>query len=390
VEEIERELARIWALPRLLALVGEGEEGRVAVRTSVLNLVVMASRPEIAEHCSDAVARLSGRHPTRTIVFVPADPDGPPWLDATLTVWCQLPQGGGPESCVETIHVRAGGETGRHPLAVVAPLLVHDLPIVVWWPGDVPFGTPPADEILGIADRLIVDGSSWSGDGLDRLAALAALARQGSTAIWDFALARQARWREAIAAVFDLPDLLPFLHHLRRVAVAYATHDPTGGPGSTNVVRPIYHVAWLGSRLGWRVEEPLAVATGPVQRRRGGRSGEGLSILHHGLTARLSADDGEIAVVVRPLASPLPAGSTLRLELLARRRGSELRVEVTGETEAVRCRAWLDGVEGLDRLFFSPRRTELQLLAEGLETMGRDPIARAAISFAGQLIGSVP
>jgi len=59
-----------------------------------------------------------------------------------------------------------------------------------------------------MADRLVVDGSSWAGDGLDRLRALAALGG-GSLAISDFALMRQARWREAVASVFDRPEFLP-------------------------------------------------------------------------------------------------------------------------------------------------------------------------------------
>ena len=40
--------------------------------------------------------------------------------------------------------------------------------------------------------------------------------------------------------------------------MTYATHDETGAPGSTNIVKPIYHVAWLASRLGMSVVKPLA------------------------------------------------------------------------------------------------------------------------------------
>ena len=50
--------------------------------------------------------------------------------------------------------------------------------------------------------------------------------------------------------MFDQPDFLPFLPAVRRIAVTYATHDETGAPGTTNIVKPLYHVAWLASRLG--------------------------------------------------------------------------------------------------------------------------------------------
>ena len=88
----------------------------------------------------------------------------------------------------------------------------------------------PAVDLLAIADRLVVDGSGWSGDGLDRLGELAAIVAAGRIAVFDFALARQSRWREAIASTFDHPDFLPFLRSIRRISVTYATHDELGRP----------------------------------------------------------------------------------------------------------------------------------------------------------------
>ena len=144
-----------------------------------------------------------------------------------------------PETCAETIHLTAGGEAGRHLSAIVTPLIVHDLPVTVWWPGEPPFTSRPARDLLAGADRLIVDGSSWSGDGLGRLREMAHLVETTDLAVSDFALVRQSRWREAIASIFDDQDFLPFLRSLRRIAVTYSTHDETGAPGSTNLVKPV-------------------------------------------------------------------------------------------------------------------------------------------------------
>ena len=69
----------------------------------------------------------------------------------------------------------------------------------------------PARDLLAGADRLVVDGSTWSGDGLDRLRELASLQETTRLAISDFALVRQSRWREAIASIFDDPEFLPYL-----------------------------------------------------------------------------------------------------------------------------------------------------------------------------------
>ena len=72
----------------------------------------------------------------------------------------------------------------------------------------------------------------------------------------------------------------------------------------------------------------------------------------------------------------MPAGTTLRVELLAERRGSELRADVTAEAENVHVHTWLDGVEALDRTFNAPRRTDVDLLGEAIEAGGRDPVPR--------------
>ena len=103
-----------------------------------------------------------------------------------------LPRQGAPETCAELVFATAGGETGGHLGAIVAPLLIHDLPVALWWPGDPPFGTRLADDLIGMADRLVVDGSRWSGDGLDRLRALAALARLASPSPTSRSCARRA------------------------------------------------------------------------------------------------------------------------------------------------------------------------------------------------------
>jgi glucose-6-phosphate dehydrogenase assembly protein OpcA len=384
IEQIEQELVRIWAQPNLTAVV-EGAPGRhIAARTSVMNLVVVARRPETAQRAAATIQMLTGRHPSRTIIVSPADPDGPSWIDAQIEAHCMLPRDSAPEVCAETIFMTVGGDAGRHAAAVVAPLLVHDLPVTLWWPGNPPFRWGITD-LLDLADRLVVDGSSWSENGLDRLRYLAGIASLDRIAIFDFALVRQSRWREAIASVFDHPELLAYLRHLRRVAVTYASHDQADEPLGTNVVKPVYHVAWLASRLDLGVRKALEPE--PTARRApSGRAARGLAT-RRGWTASLGDGRAGTGVVIRPIGSSMPGGTTLRLELLAERRGSELRVDVTAEAEIVRARVWRDGVEALDRHFQAPRRTDLNLLAEAIEAGGRDPVAQATIRCAGELAG---
>jgi glucose-6-phosphate dehydrogenase assembly protein OpcA len=397
IAEIESELARIWASQDLTADM-DGQPGRhVAARTSVMNLVVAARRPEIAERCAATIQALTGRHPSRTIVIQSADPDGPSWLDARVEAHCVLPREDAPETCAETIHLVCGGETGHHLAAVATPLIIHDLPVTVWWPGEPPLTSGLARDLLAAADRLVVDGSTWSGDGLARLRELAALQASSRLAISDFALVRQSRWREAIASIFDDPDFLPYLRSLRRIAVTYGTHDESCAPRSANLVKPIYHVGWLASRLGLSVVKPLAPvaghgAGGGAAGRAASRSGAllpvtGKPVMGRGLSATLSDGRADVAVLARPVFSSMPSGTTLRVELLADRRGSELRADVTAEAETVHVRVWQDGVEAWDRYFRAPRRNDVDLLAEAIEAGRRDPVAVGALQSAAALVG---
>lgn len=394
IADIEKELARIWAGQDLTVedVRGDGAPGRhIAARTSVMNLVVIARRPEVAIRAASTIQALTGRHPSRTIVVRSADPDGPSWIDAQVEAHCVLPRADAPEICAETIQLAVGGEAGRHLSAIVTPLIVHDLPTTVWWPDEPPFASRATQDLLAAADRLVVDGSSWTGDGLARLGEMASLLDTSRLAVSDFALVRQSRWREAIASIFDDPDFLPFLRSLRRIAVTYATHDEAGAPGTTNIVKPVYHVAWLASRLGLSVVKPLTALTGPASAsaaaNRGRLAPGARPVIGRGAAATLSDGKSEVAVVVRPVVSTLPAGTTLRVELLAERRGSELRADVTAEADSVHVHVWWDGVEALDRHFLAARRADVDLLAEAIEAGRRDRVTSGTLSAAAALIG---
>jgi glucose-6-phosphate dehydrogenase-like protein OpcA len=388
IPDIEKELSRIWARQDLTTEV-DGQPGRhIAARTNVMNLVVVARRPETAERGAATIQALTGLHPSRTIVVQPADPDGPSWIDARIEAHCVMPVAGAPETCAETIHLIAGGESGRHLVALVTPLIIHDLPVTVWWPGEPPFGTRQTNDLFSACDRLVVDGSSWGGDGLDRLGDMAACAETTGISVSDFAMMRQSRWREAIASIFDDPDYLPYLHSVRRISVTYGTHDETGAPGSTNIVKPVYHVAWLASRLGMHVVKPLAPVTTPAKPTK--TKSTGPSAMHRGMAASLAEGRADVAVVIRPIHSDMPSGTTLRVELLCERRGSELRADVTAEAETVHVRVWIDGVEALDRHFLAARRGDVDLLAESIEAVDRDPVSYGTLQMAAKLTGSHP
>jgi len=366
---IEAELARIWSSVSL-ETTGDGgaTERRVAPRSSVMNLVVIAGRSEVGERIASIVEGLTGKHPSRTIVVSQADPDGPSWLDAQVQAHCMLPRDGAAETCAELVYLTAGGEAGQHVAGCVSPLLIHDLPVTIWWPGEPRLDSAQTGDLLEMADRVVVDGSSWSGDGLTRLVGMSRLPRRFAVHVCDFAMLRQARWREAIASTFDRPALLPLLGGIRSVSVTYAAHD--GTPGVANVVKPLYHVAWLASRLRMTV--------GSALQRDGADWGGYDGSLRHG---RL-----EIPYSLRPVQSDAPRGTTLSVRIEASRGHSSLTVDVTAAAEGVLVRAALDGKPLPDRRFLAARQRESDLLASTIEGVADDRISADALEMAAALV----
>ena len=369
LDQIEVELGKIWSSISLTAPGDDGvPERRVAARSSVMNLVVIAGKGESGERAAAIIDGLTGRHPSRTLIVSPADPDGPAWLDAQVQAHCMMPSQTAAETCSELVYMTCGGPSGQHLSGIIAPLLIHDLPVTVWWPGEPYFETRTSTELLAMADRVLVDGSGWSGDGLERLASLASLPERFGVDIADFAVLRQARWREALASTFDRPALLPFLGHLDRIEVHYAAGH--GTPAASNVVRPVYHVAWLAARLGMTVEKPLRAGTKPWS----------------GYDAMLRHGRRRVMVSLRPVESTSPPGTTLIVELHARRAQSQLWVEVTAYAEGVNVQAVVDNEPLPERRFLAPRRREGELLAETIDGAGRDHIAADILRMTGRLL----
>ena len=244
-------LESAMADPRLAGRLDQHGSVRVRMRTSVLTLVVMAPRPEIAERAMAVINDLRERHPSRAIVIAPTDPDGPASMDAHIYAACHLRERSDVEVCTEELLIKASGELAQHPARVVAPLLIHDLPAVLWWPDDPSFGTRPFREIVGIADRLLVDSGTFAESGTGRLAGLAEVVREG-VAVSDIGWLRLSLWRELMAGLYDHPLLTRELDFIRSIRI-----DVSHPAQTFRLTKAVYYVGWLAAMLGWEVTKPL-------------------------------------------------------------------------------------------------------------------------------------
>ncbi|HEX2740197.1 MAG TPA: glucose-6-phosphate dehydrogenase assembly protein OpcA [Rubrobacter sp.] len=232
VAQIEHELAKLRT----------NDDGTLALRSSVLNLIVVTDEDSATE-ITNSVSKLAGRYPARAVVFI-ADPDGESNVDVRLSAFCNV-RGGGAHVCAEQVTIHAEGPPATHLESLAGPLLIPDLPVFLWYPGEFSPSSPEFAAMAELADRIIVDSAATErGEGcLREISAL--LEDPEAPAIGDLQWVGLSPWRSLLADTFDAPERAGELQKINRLEVLYA-------PGGEN--RALLLIGWLASTLGWKAE----------------------------------------------------------------------------------------------------------------------------------------
>jgi hypothetical protein len=225
VAAIERDLAALWR---------QAAGGQTSVtRACSWNLVVYAEGDEGLSRTKKLSNALVATVPSRTLILHHR-PDQPgPELEAFVTANCRLLPGGGKLVCSEEITVETRGHGNDYLPSLTRALLVPDIPTAVLC-GGVPESGHLLQELMGAADRLIVDSHAMSkGHPMHRLGN--ALSR-----VVDLAWLRTFPWRAAVASVFDAPEARAQLSQRQHIAVSCAREWESEAK---------LLVGWLQSRL---------------------------------------------------------------------------------------------------------------------------------------------
>ena len=372
VAEADALLARIWSSTesrqQITGDLIKDADGKtaIAVRTGVMNLVVVAPGAERAVGAASALSSLP-RNPSRTLFIVPRDPEGPPTFRARLEIFCAVtPRGDGTSACTELLWIDASGEAGRHLSSMVPQLSLHDLPTLLWWDHTVDPSSQDLKELLRGVDRALFNGSDQRGAGINVVSDLVKVAASTGTALSDFSLIRQARWRDAVASAFDEPEIAPYLHSLTEIRATYSSGSNSSAP--VNIVKPTYHLAWLTSRLGATVITPLNNASGTW--------------------SGLISDAGQrIALKLEPVVDAGHSGTTLALHLKGERRGSTLELTVRADGATTQVQATINSTLVKERIFRAKRATDAELLSNALELGEVDPLSPSILRTFVQLVG---
>jgi glucose-6-phosphate dehydrogenase assembly protein OpcA len=358
IRAIERELTALW---KQATEPGQDAERPAVTRTCVLNLVVVTRGGLAAQQATDIVARLTARYPNRAIVVSAVPEAQEDTMDAWVQAHCQMPGPGRPQVCCEQITIEARGAAVARVAGTVLPLLVPDVPVMLWCPRGEPFDDPGFTRLSRLADRIILDSATFAAPeaGLARLVELLDV----DTAISDLSWSRITPWRELTAQFFDAPAVLPHLAEIERVVVEYEAR-----PGeTTDRDQALLLVSWLASRLGWRA------AGAPEARDRD-------SLL------RLARDDGEIVVELR-VAEPKEDALDRLAALTIECRRARFAITRGDAPDCAVARAEVEGMQPLERKVRLERLDEADLIAEELRLLGRDSTFESALRMAAGFVG---
>ncbi|GIV87599.1 MAG: glucose-6-phosphate dehydrogenase [Chloroflexus sp.] len=361
---IERELHQMWQEQANHPNAG----GQAVIRALTLNLIVRVYDDEWAEKALAVAPVLTAQHPNRMVIVIDR-PGNKTELQASVQALCTLTNAGRTQVCGEQVTISARGAPAGQLASLVLPLLLPDLPVVLWAPGPQPFTQPLVQRLYRLCDRVIVDSTTFA-DPVRELGALAAFEQttNGSPAISDLGWTRLTPWRELTAQFFDTRPFLPHLHRIDEIVIEYAANT------TINPVGALLFVGWLASCLKWIPLEDAVGIEGEIIRLylRRPAVGVGPSAI------RL------VNVEIRPVQHSGEGFVRLSMRAVDNQQAS-FDVELIDDEGHACTRATIAGTAPIERTVSIERPTLADLLSSELRLLSRDRTFAAALQLAGGL-----
>ena len=321
------------------------DQGHAPAR--VLNLVVVVDR-EWRGEILNRLEQVGRYHASRTILC-DVEPNRTT-IDASVVLTVEgehHPEA--PSLTRERVILELGPKHVPKLDTIVDPLVVTDLPTLVWSP----HGHPEAlDALLHISQVALIDSVNEP----DPASALKRAEELSANAyVVDLAWLRTTPWRERVASTFDPPRWRP---ELRRIDSVSVRHRPDSGTAG------ILFFGWLASRLGWDAGSLTAATNGSVHGHATSRRQD--------VALTLEPDPGQNAPGLAGVEIGTSSGMSISLDrgpggLLARRRDPKGRE-----------REWT---------ILGASRGEGGILGEGIrQALLRDPAYRSALDSAEEML----
>ncbi len=316
------------------------------VPARVLNMIAFVDR----EWSGEIANRLRGvgRYHASRLLVLSYEP-GRERLDARVMIASEGEPGEGELALLrETVVVELGDRHLDDLLTIADPLVVTDLPTLLWSPHG---HQEIVEELMRMSQAVLLDSveEPIAREALDRAWALSSEAY-----VVDLAWLRSTPWRERVAASFDPAPLRAELPQMTGVSVR---HHPASTVAATLMV------GWLASRLGWQA--------GPL-------TSQGDALSGH---ARAGEHDVAVHLEVAPELQ-VPGLQSVELET-----ASGLHLNLSRGTGGLRARLRDGGGKEREWTIPGASRGETGVLGEGIRhALLRDPTYVPALESARAML----
>ena len=362
VAAIERELTALWQQA------SDEDEHSGVIRSSILNLLVFVPEASEARKVDDILTEITAAHPSRAVLMLVDREASESTLNAQVTSRCTLPIGSSKQVCCEQVTITAAGSGVAELPSTLAPLLLSDLPVYLWWRA-VPRIEDKAlfRKLADISDRVIIDSSLFNQPHRD-IASMATVLSETPrwTAISDLNWARLTAWRALLAGFYDVREYRPLLDQLDHVVIEYA---PPEIDTSAISPRALLLGGWLTSRLGLTLRD--AAKKSAESRSFACSSSDGRNITIEFAETKREIEPGHLALVT------LRCAKDESLLFAVRRSADGNRIETSISRGDQKSSERVLSYEGL---------SESELIGKEIQILGHDRVYEQAVLAAGELV----
>jgi glucose-6-phosphate dehydrogenase assembly protein OpcA len=368
--DIEKGLTMLWqaaAKPKQ----GDDPDQQAVMRACVFNLIILVEGEQQLEEVTQVIAQITYAYPCRAIVLVQKPDLSLDDLTAYISAHCSLPQGSGRKVCCEQITIIGSKDADDALYSMVLPLLVSELPVILWCPSEPNMYSELFRQTIETADRLIVDSRTFRNpsETFNQLAELL-YSEYHNTAFSDLSWGRLTPWRSMLAYLFDSAEFQPYLQFVEKLEIQYEAPDDNSNP---NFSEALLFVGWLANQLHWKPAFKMQ------QRGMNGTlylNQDGSPLLVHFFGHNDRVDD---------------LGGMTQMKLFSYKPGDGNEVSqavftigLTEDYERVVATVEENGEIVKSRSALFPKRPNTELLCEDFTVIGHDDVFEHSLGLAGQ------
>jgi len=165
-----------------------------------MTLLVLAEAGEDTQSLGETIAALMPEHPARAIL-VRLSGAGDRSMAERVYSQCWMPFGQRRQICCEQVEITASDAALADLQSVILPLMVPDLPLIVWCRSPRLLRMAEFQQIAGMARKVVLySGAAPDPEGV--LERALEMARRG-VMLGDLSWTMLTRWRETLAQVFE-------------------------------------------------------------------------------------------------------------------------------------------------------------------------------------------